>query len=111
MAWMLRDFNPGCEYYNDFKFFNFVGCTYAMYRQLASEGFRGQKYSLEYAQETLLHIESNKVARNKKLVEQGLLKKHIAHDTLVKLCGSEEAVKEYIASSKLTIEEDDEEQG
>lgn len=98
MAWMLRDFNPQALYFHEFKLFNFVGCTYAMYRHLATEGFIGQQWSLDYAQKTLLQIESNKIERNKKLVEQGLIKKRISNDILLKLLGSEEAVSDYQSS-------------
>lgn len=98
MAWMLRDFNPKALYFHEFKLFNFVGCTYAMYRHLATEGFIGQQWSLDYAQKTLLNIESNKIERNKKLVEQGLIKKRISNDILLKLLGSEEAVSDYQSS-------------
>jgi hypothetical protein len=98
MAWMLRDFNPKALYFHEFKLFNFVGCTYAMYRHLATEGFIGQKWGLDYAQKTLLQIESNKIERDKKLVEQGLIKKRISNDILLKLLGSEEAVSDYQAN-------------
>jgi hypothetical protein len=105
MAWMLRDFNPTAQYYSDYRQFNFVGCTYGMYRHLASEGFRGQKWGLDYAQKTLLNIESNKTERNKKLVEQGLVKKNIKKETLIKLLGSEGAANEY--TSKYVVREDE----
>lgn len=86
-AWIIRDFNPDAKYFHEYRFHNFVGCTYAMYRHLASEGFHGQKWSLDYAQKTLLLIDSNKIERNKKLVEQGIIKKNIKSETLVKLIG------------------------
>jgi hypothetical protein len=111
MAWMLRDFNPDASYYNDFKQFNFVGCTYAIYRHLASEGFRGQKWSLGYAQETLLNCESNKAQRDRKLIEQGLLKKHISEDLLLKLCGSAERLVEYRAMCGVGIVDSEEDKG
>jgi hypothetical protein len=76
-----------------------------MYRHLASEGFNSQKWGLDYAQKTLLNIESNKVERNKKLVEQGLVKKNIKKETLIKLLGSEEAANEY--TSKYIVREQD----
>lgn len=110
MLWMIRDFNPDAKYFHEFRLFNYVGCTYVLYRHLASEGFFGQRWGLDYAQRTLLNIESNKIERNKKLVEQGLLKKHIARGTLLKLCGSEEAMEEYMSTSSLHIEACDEEQ-
>jgi len=96
MAWMLRDFNPNAKYYSDYRLFNFVGCTYGMYRHLASEGFQGQKWSLDYAQRTLLNIESNKVERNKQLVLQGILRKPIKAELLRKLCKEDvQACSEY----------------
>jgi hypothetical protein len=107
MAWMLRDFNPTAQYFADYRKFNFVGCTYGMYRHLASEGFKGQKWGLDYAQKTLLNIESNKVERNKKLIEQGLVKKNIKKETLIKLLGSEEAANEY--TSQYMVREDEDE--
>jgi hypothetical protein len=110
MAWMLRDFNPTALYYHEFKLFNFVGCTYAMYRHLATEGFRGQQWSLDYAQKTLLQIESNKIERNKKLVEQGLIKKRISNDILLKLLGSEEEVSKYQQSVTERESEDTEDE-
>ena len=110
MAWMLRDFNPHAKYYSEYKLFNFVGCTYGMYRHLASEGFNGQKWGLDYAQKTLLNIESNKVERNKRLVEQGLVKKNIKKETLIKLLGSEEAANEYTSKYIVREQQDDEEE-
>lgn len=111
MAWMLRDLNPDAKYFHEYKQFNFVGCTYALYRHLASEGFIGQKWGLDYVQKTLLNIESNKVERNKRLVEKGLLKKNIKKDLLIKLLGSEEDADTYTKSCFSEREEDEDMEG
>jgi hypothetical protein len=95
MAWMLRDLNPTAKYFHEFRLFNLVGCTLAMYRHLASEGYFGQRWGLDYLQKTLLHIGSNKIERNKKLIEHCLTKRRISNATLLKLLGSEEAVTEF----------------
>lgn len=114
MAWMLRDFNSNAQYYSDYKLFNFVGCTYGMYRHLASEGFNGQKWSLSYATTTLLNTDSNKTIRDKQLVTQGIIKKSIREDILLKLCdGDKDKYQQYLAlvQANLSInkpEDDDE---
>jgi hypothetical protein len=90
---MLRDLNLRDDgsipsWFSEFKKLKLHACTLGLLRQLASEGFPGQEYNLGFAQKNLLGWdESNKLERNKKLCEAGILKKRIPKYLLMKLTG------------------------
>jgi len=95
LAWMLRDLNLRDDgslpsWFSEFKKLKLHACTLGLLRQLASEGFPGQEYNLGFAQKHLLGWdEVNKVERNKRLCEAGILKKRIPKYLLMKLTGGE----------------------
>jgi DNA polymerase I-like protein with 3'-5' exonuclease and polymerase domains len=57
------------------RWLNFVGCSYALFKQLSSEGFDGQSWKLEVAQYDVLGWPiSNKEVLDEALKERGLTK-------------------------------------
>jgi DNA polymerase I-like protein with 3'-5' exonuclease and polymerase domains len=61
------------------KWLNWFGCSYVLFRQLATEGFTGQRWSLEFAQLNVLGWPvSNKAALEVALAERGLKKSQLS---------------------------------
>lgn len=66
------NFDAGCSYWALGYHLNWKYCTYGLFRQLASEGFNGQSWSLETAEMTLLGWpDSNKWELEEWLINQG----------------------------------------
>jgi len=102
LCWILRDLNlkeDGTlpQWYHEWRRPTLYADTYGLMRQLASEGFVGQQYSLAWAQKNLLMWEdTNKTERQRKLVEAGAVKRPPPKGILIKLLGSLEKAEEYI---------------
>jgi hypothetical protein len=112
LSWMLRDLNMDGQgrlprWVNEWRRLNIRYCTLGLFRQLASEGFINQIYSLAFAQEYFLRWEaSNKKERNRRLFENGIIRKDVPRMLGEKLMGVEgyaEYVRRY--SDKIPVGE------
>jgi hypothetical protein len=93
-AFLTRDLNLALnggkypQWYHEWKFHNWACCTYAAYRQFASEGFIGQVWGLKaLMKQVLLWPEANAREKSRWLVEHGFTTKKVSKALLEKLTG------------------------